>query len=76
MRVLVLALLVATLAACGDGDPQTAERPAGSWERLPDPPLSPRELATGLSIGGEAVFAGGSDGARGELLDDAWSFRG
>jgi hypothetical protein len=61
MRVLVLALLVATLAACGDSDPQTAGRPAGAWERLPDPPLSPRELATGLSIAGEAVFVGGSD---------------
>jgi hypothetical protein len=61
MRVLVLALLVATLAACGESDPQTAERPAGAWDRLPDPPLSPREMATGLSIAGEAVFAGGSD---------------
>jgi hypothetical protein len=50
-------LLVATLAACGSADPERSS----DWERLPAPPLSPRDSALALSIGGEALFIGGSD---------------
>jgi hypothetical protein len=31
------------------------------WKRLPDPPLSPRELPTGFWTGEEVVLVGGSD---------------
>jgi hypothetical protein len=63
-RALLIVLVAAALAACGDASSGTSEpehRASGSWERLPDPPLSAREAALGLSIGGEAVFVGGSD---------------
>ena len=35
---------------------------AAGWERAPAPPLSPRELATGVWTGSEALVIGGSDG--------------
>ena len=61
VRVQLLVLVVTALAACGSADPETAERSSGSWERLPQAPLSPRESAVALSIDGEALFIGGSD---------------
>jgi hypothetical protein len=61
VRVQLLVLLAAALAGCGGADPETAGRSSGSWERLPEAPLSPREPALGLSIDGEALFIGGSD---------------
>ena len=48
------------VAGCGFGD-ATQVQPSGSWHRLPDPPLSPRELAVGIWTGREAVVLGGSD---------------
>jgi hypothetical protein len=61
VRVQLLVLLVAALAACGGADREAAERSSGSWERLPEAPLSPRESALALSIDGQALFIGGSD---------------
>jgi hypothetical protein len=54
--------LVAALAlgACGGGD-RAASDASGTWERLPDPPLSPRENALGLWTGEETLVLGGSD---------------
>ena len=60
MRVIPFVLLAVALAGCGSAAPEAAERSAG-WERLPAPPLSPRESAVALSIDGEAMFVGGSD---------------
>lgn len=59
VRACLLAVLAATLAACGE----SAERSSGSWERLPDAPLSPRETGLAISIDGDALFIGGSDAA-------------
>jgi hypothetical protein len=59
MRLVVL--LVVALGASGCADSDSPQRSSGSWDRLPPPPLSPRESATALSIDGEAVFMGGSD---------------
>jgi len=57
----VTTLVFASMAAgCGFGG-SDAIRPAGSWERLPDPPLTPREQATGAWTGREALVFGGSD---------------
>jgi hypothetical protein len=60
-RAQLLVLLVAALGACGPADTEPAYRSSGSWERLPEPPLSPRETALALSIDGEALIMGGSD---------------
>lgn len=47
------------LAGCGFGG--SAEIPSvGSWKRLPDPPLSPREGALGVWTGREVLILGGS----------------
>jgi hypothetical protein len=61
VRVHVLVLLTAALVACGGADHEGAERSSGSWERLPPPPLTPRESAPALSVDGKALFIGGSD---------------
>jgi hypothetical protein len=58
LRGLLVILLV---AACGCAELESAQRSSDAWDRLPAAPLSPRESATALSIGGEAVFVGGSD---------------
>ncbi len=60
-RAQLVVLLVAAVAACGCTDSETGEPSTGSWERLPDAPLSPRDTATALTIDGEALFIGGSD---------------
>jgi hypothetical protein len=52
-----LALLV---GGCSFGEPGRVGS-AGSWKRLPDPPLSPREHAHGIWTGHEALIFGGSD---------------
>ena len=53
-------VVVLFAAGCGfDGSSQIGTE--GSWQRLPDPPLSPRELAVGLWTGREALVLGGSD---------------
>ncbi len=52
--------LVLTVAGCGFWGSGEIES-AGSWQRLPDPPLSPREMATGIWTGREALIVGGSD---------------
>jgi hypothetical protein len=57
----LLVLLVAALIACGRADSEPADRSSGSWERLPQPPLSPRETSLMLSIDGEVLIVGGSD---------------
>ena len=41
--------------------PQAAEPAGGEWERLPAAPLGPRDSVTALSLGGAALFVGGSD---------------
>ena len=47
------------LAGCGFGG--SAEiRAVGSWQRLPDAPLSPREAAMGVWTGREVLILGGS----------------
>jgi hypothetical protein len=61
MRVVLIVVLAAALAACGSAELETGERSSGSWDRLPAAPLSPRESATAVSIDGKAVFVGGSD---------------
>ena len=56
-------LVAAAPAACGDASSGTLDdRASGSWERLPDPPLSPREAALGLWTGSDTLFVGGSGG--------------
>ena len=57
-----MVLVAAALAACGDAD-SGGSKPGsgGAWERLPDPPLSPRETGLGLWTGSEVLFVGGSD---------------
>jgi hypothetical protein len=61
-RPLILGLSAAVLlgAGCGFGGSGSVEA-ARSWQRLPDPPLSPRELAVGVWTGREALIVGGSD---------------
>jgi hypothetical protein len=61
MRAVVFVLLVAALAACGSAESETAQRSSSSWERLPAAPLSPRESAVAVAVGGRAMFVGGSD---------------
>ena len=63
MRRLLLVLLAVALGACGSAEREarTADRAGGAWERLPDPPLSPRENAVAVSAGGSALIVGGSD---------------
>jgi hypothetical protein len=61
---LLTALVVIALAACGDagsGSPEPDRQASGSWERLPDPPLSPRVAGLGLWTGEDALIIGGSD---------------
>jgi hypothetical protein len=48
------------LAGCGFGGSGEI-RPVGSWQRLPDPPLGPREQAMGVWTGREVLILGGSD---------------
>ena len=52
--------VVALVAGCGFGGSAEIES-GGSWERLPDAPLSPREMAVGVWTGSEALILGGSD---------------
>ena len=52
--------MTVVLAGCGFGGSGRVEA-AGSWERLPDPPLSPREFAVGVWTGRHALLFGGSD---------------
>src|SRR5829696_1802493 len=61
VRAQLLVLVVAALAACGEAGSEPDGRASGSWERLPEPPLSPRESALALSLDGEALMIGGSD---------------
>jgi hypothetical protein len=53
-------LIAALVAGCGLGGSGEIDA-EGSWERLPDPPLTPRELAVGVWTGREALVLGGSD---------------
>ncbi|MET0684784.1 MAG: hypothetical protein ABW060_05680 [Solirubrobacteraceae bacterium] len=63
MRPLLLVVLAVSLAACGSAEREAA--PAGHgggvWERLPDPPLGPREGAVAVPVGGQTLIVGGSD---------------
>jgi hypothetical protein len=54
--VVVLALAAAAVAKLTDGP---GER--GAWAALPEPPLSPREMAVGAWTGREVILVGGSD---------------
>ncbi|MDP9434040.1 MAG: hypothetical protein M3P93_02090, partial [Actinomycetota bacterium] len=56
MSRLLAVLVLALLAGCGPG---TATGPAPSWERLPDPPLSPRTLPVVAWTGAEVLVLGG-----------------
>jgi hypothetical protein len=59
---IALGLVAAALVASGCGDEATSAPPSvGEWERLPEPPLSPREAALGLWTGEEVLLIGGSD---------------
>jgi hypothetical protein len=53
-------VLVLVAAGCGFGGSGEIKS-EGSWQRLPDPPLSPRELAAGVWTGSDALIIGGSD---------------
>src|SRR5688572_28231222 len=63
MRRLLLVLLAVALGACGSAEREAgpADRAGGAWERLPDPPLGPRENAVAVAAGGSALVVGGSD---------------
>ena len=63
MGRLMLVLLAVALSACGSAgsDPGPPGRVGGTWERLPDPPLSPRESAVAVPAGGAVLVVGGSD---------------
>jgi hypothetical protein len=52
--------VAALVSGCGLGGSGQIDA-VGSWERVPDPPLSPRELAIGVWTGREALLIGGSD---------------
>ena len=52
--------VVLLVAGCGFGSSGQIET-QGSWRRLPEPPLGPRELATGVWTGRETLIFGGSD---------------
>jgi hypothetical protein len=52
-------LAVAVLVGCGDSG--VSGEANGGWQRLPNPPLSPREAATAVAVGDEALIMGGSD---------------
>ncbi len=55
-------LAAAALAGGGCGDQAaSAPAPVGEWERLAEPPLSPREASLGLWTGDEVLLIGGSD---------------
>jgi hypothetical protein len=58
---LLTALVATALAACGGAGAGSSEPDHRAWERLPNPPLSPREAALAIWIGGEALVVGGSD---------------
>ena len=55
VRAQLLVLVVAAFAACGEAGSEPDRRSSGSWERLPDPLLSPREGALALWMEGEAL---------------------
>jgi hypothetical protein len=61
VRVVLLVLVAAAPAACGDAGSEAERPPSGAWERLPEPPLSPRESALAVGIEGEVLLIGGSD---------------
>ena len=53
MRPLLLVVLAISLAACGSAEREAARRARRRrWERLPDPPLGPREAAAAVPAGG------------------------
>jgi hypothetical protein len=52
-------LAVAVLVGCGDSG--VSGEASGGWQRLPNPPLSPREAATAVAVGDEVLIMGGSD---------------
>jgi hypothetical protein len=57
-------LVAIALGACGNsssGSSDTGLRLGGSWERLPEPPLSARVAGLALWTGDEALMLGGSD---------------
>jgi hypothetical protein len=58
IRVLLLIFVMAALAACGEAE---VPRSNSTWERLPNPPLSPRESALALWLDGRVLMIGGSD---------------
>jgi hypothetical protein len=60
VRAGVVIALLSLCGGCGFGSSGAIEA-AGSWERLPDPPLEPREQATGVWTGREVLILGGSD---------------
>jgi hypothetical protein len=61
-RLARVGLFAAALLVAGCGAGASAQIDAsGSWQRLPDPPLSPREFAVGVWTGRRALIFGGSD---------------
>jgi len=58
LRVAATALLLA-LAACGTAEPERAATTELRWERLPDPPLTPREFGPLHWTGRELLVLGG-----------------
>jgi hypothetical protein len=60
LALLAQCAVVSLAAGCGFGGSGEIES-GGSWERLPDPPLSPREQPIGVWTGREALIFGGSD---------------
>lgn len=65
MRPRVVGVITATifvLAGCGSEIVGGAGgESAGSWERLPDPPVSPRQNAVTVGLGERVLVVGGSD---------------
>jgi hypothetical protein len=63
MRPLLIVVLAVSLAACGSAEREAARAAhgGGAWERLPDPPLGPREGAVAVPVGGRTLIVGGSD---------------
>ncbi|MGH9039770.1 MAG: hypothetical protein ACRDZ3_06030, partial [Acidimicrobiia bacterium] len=63
-RLLPLLVAFAALTAgCGSADPAqpAAAQPDDRWERLPDPPLTPRNGAVGAWTGDEVIVVGGDE---------------
>jgi hypothetical protein len=54
-----LAVAAALAAGCDSGGARVET--VGSWKRLPDAPIAPREMANGIWTGREALVFGGSD---------------